>query len=193
MYLYISCTTDRSTPKYWHAWVTCMKTPQQQEFSPKVRAPLVLYTVYTCTGENKRPLPYLGLLRPAKQHGQKSVIVFIVVTDSHRRWYLFKLLSFLSCLGEKNSWLRYSSGLMLLPAAILFPGILISTVEKLTLASPSSRNIISPNYPGKIIRGVSWSESCCYDHIFIIKQQYVTSGRVLGSFPVTNRLMMLFY
>lgn len=32
--LYISCTTDRSAPKYWHIWVTHMRTPQ--ELRPKV-------------------------------------------------------------------------------------------------------------------------------------------------------------
>lgn len=43
---------------------------------------------------------------------------------------------------------------------VLFPGILISLVEKLTLASPSSRLIISPNYPGEAISGgASHSES----------------------------------
>lgn len=52
-------------------------------------------------------------------------------------------------------WVEY-----LLPAAILFPGILISPVEKLTVASPSSRLIISPNYPGEAISGgASRSES----------------------------------
>lgn len=71
----------------WRAW----ERHSNQEFSPKVGPPLVLYTVYTCTGGNRRPLPYLGRLRPAKQHGEESLIVFIVITDSHRRWYLLKL------------------------------------------------------------------------------------------------------
>lgn len=29
VHLYISCTTDRSTPRHWHAWMTRMRTPQR--------------------------------------------------------------------------------------------------------------------------------------------------------------------
>lgn len=98
---------------------------------PKEGFICVIYSIYVHGWKQEADAIFMPA-QACKQNWIGKYVLSVMSSLTLKRWYLFKLFFFSPELFErgKNSWLHYSLGLMLLPAAFLFPGILITAQWK---------------------------------------------------------------